>query len=274
MRELVVFPELALCGYPPEDLVFREDFLSASEAQLQRIAVAVPSIPLLVGYAEPFDGGVANSLAVLDGGAITTVYRKQLLPNYGVFDERRHFTAGDRNAVLELAGRRVGLSICEDVWFDDPVFSALAADGAELVLNASASPFQLGKPAEREQMLRDRARRFGLPIAYCNIVGGQDELVFDGSSVVIDAGGDVVARAPAFEATTLRASLNLGQTHSAGHIDPRRPASRPRPTPPCSAAFATTSARTAFPAPSSASPGASTPRWCSRSPATRSAPKR
>lgn len=218
--ELVVFPELALCGYPPEDLVFREDFVAAAEVQLRRIAASIGPAPVLIGFPQAFDGGVANALAVLESGRISAVYRKRLLPNYGVFDERRHFAAGDENVVVELAGRRVGLSICEDVWFDDPVFSGLAAAGAELVVNASASPFHLGKPAEREQMLRDRARRYGIPVAYCNICGGQDELVFDGTSVVIDAAGDVVARAPDFESTMLRCGLPLDPKASrpAGHI--------------------------------------------------------
>ncbi|MBI5311239.1 MAG: NAD+ synthase [Actinobacteria bacterium] len=205
--ELVIFPELALSGYPPEDLVLREDFLAACEAQLNRIAAAVGPAPVLLGFPHPFESGVGNALAVIDSGRVSSVYRKQLLPNYGVFDERRYFVPGDSNVVVELAGHRIGLSVCEDVWFDDPVFSGLAERGVDLVVNASASPFHLGKPAEREQMLCDRSRRFGTPIAYCNLIGGQDELVFDGSSVVIDA-GEVVARAPMFEPFLLRCSFS------------------------------------------------------------------
>lgn len=207
--QIVVFPELALSGYPPEDLVLREDFLVAARAQLERVASHATKIVALVGYPMAHPDGVANALAVLSDGEVVASYRKQLLPNYGVFDERRYFIPGDQPLVINAGGIPIGLSICEDVWFDDPVYSGLSKLGARLILNASASPFHIGKARERESMLSERANRFDLPIAYCNLVGGQDELVYDGASVVIDSNGKVVARAPQFETALLRSSIEL-----------------------------------------------------------------
>ncbi|MBK5230526.1 MAG: NAD+ synthase [Thermoleophilia bacterium] len=207
--QVALFPELALSGYPPEDLVLREDFLAAAEAQLARIAMLGGEIVILVGYPEAHAQGVGNALAVIHDGRVITSYRKRLLPNYGVFDERRYFVAGDVNGAIGLGDVTAGLTICEDVWFDDPVYSGLAAVGASVVFNASASPYHAGKPMEREAMLRARTAIHRLPLAYCNLVGGQDELVFDGGSVVIGADGEVLARAPRFEPAMLRCSLSL-----------------------------------------------------------------
>lgn len=212
--QIVVFPELALSGYPPEDLVLREDFLVAARAQLERVASNATSIVALVGYPMAHPDGVANALAVLADGEVVASYRKQLLPNYGVFDERRYFIPGDQPLVINAGGIPIGLSICEDVWFDDPVYSGLSKMGARLILNASASPFHIGKAREREAMLSERANRFDLPIAYCNIVGGQDELVYDGASVVIDSNGQVLARAAQFEPELLRCSIELAEAPS------------------------------------------------------------
>ncbi|MBJ7354970.1 MAG: NAD+ synthase [Thermoleophilaceae bacterium] len=207
--QIVVFPELALSGYPPEDLVLREDFLVSARAQLERVASHATKIVALVGYPMAHPDGVANALAVLADGEVVASYRKQLLPNYGVFDERRYFVPGDELLVINAGGIPIGLSICEDVWFDDPVYSGLSKLGARLILNASASPFHIGKARERESMLSERANRFDLPIAYCNLVGGQDELVYDGASVVIDSNGQVIARAPQFRTDLLRSSIEL-----------------------------------------------------------------
>ncbi|MBI2691933.1 MAG: NAD+ synthase [Solirubrobacterales bacterium] len=212
--QIVVFPELALSGYPPEDLVLREDFLVAARAQLERVASHATSIVSLVGYPMAHPEGVANALSVLADGEVVASYRKQILPNYGVFDERRYFIPGDEPLVINAGGIPIGLSICEDVWFDDPVYSGLAKLGARLILNASASPFHIGKAREREKMLSERANRFDLPIAYCNIVGGQDELVYDGASVVIDSNGEVIARAPQFESELLRCAVDLADPPS------------------------------------------------------------
>jgi NAD+ synthase (glutamine-hydrolysing) len=208
--QLVLLPELAISGYPPEDLVLRADFLAAARAQLERSAAEANGIVALVGC--PLSdgrGGAVNGLAVLAGGELVAVYRKRLLPNYGVFDERRYFTAGQQPLVLDAGGTPVGLTVCEDVWFDHPVCSELAALGARLVLNASASPFETGKSREREAMLRERARQSDMPFAYCNLVGGQDEIVFDGASLVVDAAGEVLARAPQFEEAMLRCSVEV-----------------------------------------------------------------
>lgn len=205
--QAVVLPELALSGYPPEDLVLREDFLVAASRQLERVAAHATGIAALVGYPQSHPQGVANSLAVLADGEVKTSYRKQLLPNYGVFDERRYFVPGDSQLMISLAGIPIGLTICEDVWFDEPVYAELERLGARLILNASASPFHIGKSREREEMLSTRAAKFGVPIAYCNLIGGQDELVFDGASVVIGADGAVLARGPQFETALVRCSV-------------------------------------------------------------------
>ncbi|MBI4898809.1 MAG: NAD+ synthase [Actinobacteria bacterium] len=209
---VALFPELAISGYPPEDLVLREDFLAACEAHLLRIAAANLNIAIVVGYPQAHANGVSNSLAVLRAGRVDVIYRKRLLPNYGVFDERRYFVPGKEASIVDFDGIRVGLSICEDIWFDDPVMSELSAAGAQLVLNASASPYHLGKPLEREEMLRARAAKYGLPLAYCNLVGGQDELVFDGGSVVVGSGGELLARAPGFEPTVLMCRAPLADS--------------------------------------------------------------
>ena len=235
--QIAVFPELALSGYPPEDLVLREDFLVAAGRQLERLAAAVPDLVIVVGFPQAHPEGVANAVAVLSGGEVVQTYRKQLLPNYGVFDERRYFKPGDHTGMVVIDGVPVGLTICEDVWFDDPVYSGLERLGARLVLNASASPFHLGKQREREEMLRVRAGKFGIPIAYCNLVGGQDELVFDGGSFVIGADGEMLARAPEFEEALLRCAVELEPPPA--RIDPRAVAiEAPAPGPTASGGIA------------------------------------
>ncbi len=234
--QIVVFPELALSGYPPEDLVLREDFLVSASRQLERIAARASGIVALVGFPAAHPEGVANALAVLADEEIAQVYRKRLLPNYGVFDERRYFIPGDESVVIEAGGIPVGLSICEDVWFDEPVCSELAARGARVILNASASPFHIGKSREREEMLSSRAKRFDTPIAYCNLVGGQDELVFDGASVVVGADGSVITRGPQFDSALIRCSLDVVEPPSRRNPDftavPLPPAGAPETDPP------------------------------------------
>jgi NAD+ synthase (glutamine-hydrolysing) len=196
----VVFPELALAGYPPDDLILRPDFLAAAESALKALAGQVRGIDVIVGFPERHDGLPFNSAAVLRDGGIHTVYRKQILPNYGVFDEKRHFLPGSAPCVFDLRGVPVGLTICEDVWFPGPVEQAAAA-GVRLVLNLNASPFHVGKTAEREHVVRERIAAAGVPLVYTNLVGGQDELVFDGASFVMDAAGQVAYRAPQFGET-------------------------------------------------------------------------
>jgi NAD+ synthase (glutamine-hydrolysing) len=201
--ELVLLPELALTGYPPEDLLLNEHFLQDAQAALRELAAGVEGIVAMVGFPERAED-VYNALAVIAGGAVHTVYRKILLPNYGVFDEQRYFQAGDDAVVLDLGGARIGLTICEDIWTPGHPAAEEALAGATLIVNASASPYFAGKGRQREQMLVQRARDNLCAVAFCNLVGGQDELVFDGHSVVIDHEGAVLARAPQFtEALTL-----------------------------------------------------------------------
>jgi len=209
--DLVLLPELAVTGYPPEDLLLRPAFVRAAAKSAREIAAACTDVVALVGTPWAFTNGLANACAVCANGEIQALYRKQLLPNYGVFDEARYFAAGDEPLVLPLAGLRVGLTVCEDVWQPGPA-AELAAAGAELLANLSASPFHVGKAEEREEMLAGRARDNGLPLAFCNAVGGQDELLFDGHSVLLDATGKVLARAPGFEEHLLVADLDAGGT--------------------------------------------------------------
>jgi NAD+ synthase (glutamine-hydrolysing) len=201
--ELVLFPELVLTGYPPEDLLLKEHFLQAAQEALADVAGEAHGIVALVGFPERSDD-VYNALAVLVDGQVHSVYRKTLLPNYGVFDEQRYFQAGDDAMVLDFGRARLGLTICEDIWTPGHPATEEALAGATLIVNASASPYHAGKGRQREQMLVQRARDNLSAVAFCNSVGGQDELVFDGHSVVIDHEGIVLARAPQFaEALTL-----------------------------------------------------------------------
>jgi NAD+ synthase (glutamine-hydrolysing) len=196
--DLVVFPELAVTGYPPEDLLLRPGFVRATRESLDAIARDVTGIAALVGV-PLFDGDLYNACAVCADGAVRAVYRKRFLPNYGVFDEDRYFAPGRDLVVLELAGAKVGVTICEDMWQPGPPATDLALAGAELLVNLSASPFHVGRERERESMFRQRALDNVCFVAFCNAVGGQDELIFDGHSVVLDDEGDVLARAPGFE---------------------------------------------------------------------------
>ncbi|MBM4232065.1 MAG: NAD+ synthase [Gammaproteobacteria bacterium] len=195
--DLVVFPELTLAGYPPEDLLFHRGFRHQIERALTRCMRATDRPALLLGFPEYTDAGIYNTVALLAAGVERARYRKACLPNYGVFDEQRYFARGSAPAVVELRGFRLGLLICEDIWQRAPAQAAVAA-GAELLLVTNASPYEQGKQASREAMLRERAIETGLPIVYVNLVGAQDELVFDGQSVVVDRHGSVVLRAAVF----------------------------------------------------------------------------
>jgi NAD+ synthase (glutamine-hydrolysing) len=200
--DLVVFPELAVTGYPPEDLLLRPGFLKAARGSLDEIARATEGITALVGV-PLFDRDLANACAVLSGGELKGVYRKHFLPNYGVFDEHRYFAEGRELLLLRCGDVLLGPTICEDVWQPGPPATDLSLAGAQLLVNLSASPFHVGKAEDREEMLVTRARDNASYLAFCNLVGGQDELVFDGHSVVLDDEGEVVARAPGFEEALL-----------------------------------------------------------------------
>ncbi|MGL5737248.1 MAG: NAD+ synthase [Plesiomonas shigelloides] len=208
--DLVVFPELALTGYPPEDLLLRPDLIVRVNAQLDLIAQVSHKTAVLVGHPWPEDGTLYNALSVYAEGRLLIRYYKQKLPNYGVFDELRYFSAGDKNALLELNGVRLGLLICEDLWFDAPV-DALHAAGAEVIVSINASPYDQEKPQVRQRLLEGHCRRTGLPLLYLNQIGGQDELVFDGCSKVFNAQGEMTHRLAAFAEQVEQVSLHKQQ---------------------------------------------------------------
>ena len=233
--DLVVFPELSLPGYPAEDLYLKHHFAAENVAKLEQLAAEAAEIVAIVGFAEPAGGDeragraerrsdspsrrqVHNAIAVLRGGQIDAVYRKNRLPNYGVFDEVRYFEPGTEPVVCEIDGVPVGLTICEDLWEPGPPATLEAKAGARLIVNPSGSPYLRGKGYEREQMFGDRARECAVPIAFCNLVGGQDELVFDGQSFIVDAGGEIIGRAKQFEEDLL--VFELGSDEPARITEP------------------------------------------------------
>ncbi len=217
--DLVLFPELALTGYPPEDLLLREHFLRDAAAALRALAHEIDGPTAIVGFPEAAPSSsssssttttkcVYNSAAVIASGTVTAVYRKFHLPNYGVFDEQRYFTAGSDPLVIDVASVRIGVSVCEDLWTPGAPASAQAAAGASLIANISASPYHAGKGAERERLFAQRARENSTYVAFCGLVGGQDELVFDGHSFVLDPAGETIARAAQFEEDLLVCDLD------------------------------------------------------------------
>ena len=195
---LVVFPELTLSGYPPEDLLLKTSFLDAADVALRELAAQTHGIVAVVGFPEKAED-VYNAAAVLADGEVVAVYRKMYLPNYGVFDEQRYFQAGPEAAIVDVNGIPIGISICEDIWEPGPPAMSEALAGAQVIVNLSASPYRAGYGARRERMLVQRAVDYLAAVVFVNTVGGQDELVFDGHSLAIDQDGDVIARAPQFE---------------------------------------------------------------------------
>lgn len=205
--DLVVFPELTLTGYPPEDLLLRPELAARVEHALCAIRTQVRGIVLVLGYPRAAVGELFNVAGVLHNGALIAEYAKQQLPNYGVFDEKRYFHPGHTPVVFEHRGLRIGLSVCEDIWQEGPTAQAAEA-GAQVLVTINASPFHAGKGQERETLVVRRAREHGLTILYANLVGGQDELVFDGGSFVVAPDGRVAARAPHFEEQALIVDLD------------------------------------------------------------------
>jgi NAD+ synthase (glutamine-hydrolysing) len=205
--EIVLFPELAVTGYPPEDLLLRPGFVKEAEHTLEQIALSARGIVAFVG-APHFDRDLHNVLAVCAAGEVKAIYRKRFLPNYGVFDEHRYFAPGRDLFLLEFGDTLIGPTVCEDIWQPGPPATDLSLAGAQLIANISASPFHIGKDREREQMLATRARDNVCYVAFVNAVGGQDELVFDGHSVVLDDEGQVIARAPGFEEALLLVDID------------------------------------------------------------------
>lgn len=196
--DLIIFPELTLTGYPPEDLLLRPDIFEMIEQSLQLIANSSKNITAIVGVPIREDGKVFNAAVVLKDGEIQARYDKQCLPNYGVFDEQRYFQAGHQPLVININDCRIGITICEDIWFEGSARQSKDA-GAELIVNLNGSPFHAGKQTEREAVLAARMAETSLPIIYVNQVGGQDELIFDGGSMLIDASGQITPLAPYFE---------------------------------------------------------------------------
>ncbi len=218
---LLLTPELALCGYAAEDLYLRPAFVQACEQALEGLAAATadwPGLTVVVGHPRRVAHGVGeggrglchNAASVLRAGRIEHTYAKQYLPNYEVFDERRYFVPGDENCVFEVEGVRMGLLICEDAWYPGPARSAREA-GAQVLVTLNASPYHLGKAVEREQVMRERVLETGLPLVYAHLVGGQDEVVFEGRSFALNADGSVAARAPGFEEKTLLIKVQEAQ---------------------------------------------------------------
>ena len=224
--QLVLFPELYITGYPPEDLLLKEHFLRDARRAVQRLAEASRDLVTVVGFPER-DVDVFNAAAVLAGGELAAIYRKVYLPNYGVFDEQRYFQSGAGGGIVELDGLRLGVTICEDIWEPGPPLSDEALAGATVIANISASPYHAGKGGERERMIEQRARDSLAAVAFCALVGGQDELVFDGHSIVVDHEGEVVARAAQFEEEVLVAEIDPRGPDAARLRDARlRPAAR------------------------------------------------
>jgi NAD+ synthase (glutamine-hydrolysing) len=208
--DLVALPELAITGYPPEDLVLRPSFVADNLRALEALAPAVTGITAIVGFVDRDGDRVFNAAAVISGGEVAAAYHKHLLPNYGVFDEKRYFTPGEGVVLAEVAGIRYGVTICEDLWSPHGPHVACAAAGAELVVNINGSPYHAGKGRERQALIAARARENGVAFAYVNMVGGQDELVYDGQSCAVDARGMLLARAPQFAADLLVYDLEVG----------------------------------------------------------------
>jgi NAD+ synthase (glutamine-hydrolysing) len=222
--QIVCFPELALTGYPPEDLLLKPRFISDNLRALELLArhtADLPGLTAIAGFVDR-DVDIFNAAAVLRDGCVAGIYHKHFLPNYGVYDEDRYFAAGSSAPCFLIDGVLVGVSICEDIWYPDGPATAQASAGAELLLNLSASPFHVGKQAGRERMLATRAADSGAIVAYVNLVGGQDELIFDGCSTIFDEEGELLARARAFALDLLLADLDVESVFRTRLHDPRR----------------------------------------------------
>jgi NAD+ synthase (glutamine-hydrolysing) len=221
--DVIVFPELTLSGYPPEDLILRQDFLSLADRSLRELARQIHGMTVIVGFPEQQPGMPYNSAAILQNGQIQAIYRKQVLPNYGVFDEKRYFLPGTSPCIFELQGIPIGVTICEDLWFPGAVEQATAA-GARLMVNINASPYHVNKHQDRQTIARERIATAKVPLVYVNLVGGQDELVFDGGSFVMDQAGTLTFQAPEFEEILTAVDFICGET-----IEPV-PVAIPEPT--------------------------------------------
>ena len=224
--DLLAFPELAICGYPPEDLLYKQHFLRDCSLTLERLAADCPDKTVIVGFAEGEGTKSYNSAAVLQGGKVRKVYRKGMLPNYGVFDERRYFNPGTEPLVIEAEGLNVAVTVCFDIWNIKWLRKFLAGAGQiQMILNISASPFHTGKIRAREKVINACAKELNCAVAYCNLLGGQDELIFDGRSIFADSTGRIVAKAKAFNEDLIIADVSAA-ADGAVQIKPAQPAAR------------------------------------------------
>lgn len=210
--DLLVFPELAICGYPPEDLIYKKHFLDDNRLAVKRLAAECPDITMIVGFAESHQGNNYNCAAVLQNGRISTIYRKGALPNFSVFDEQRYFKPGTEPVVINIKGIDIALTICFDMWNIEWLSDFLEDIGQiHMVVNISASPFHMGKIKKRESVISSCAKTYNCAVCYCNLVGGQDELVFDGRSMFADSNGKTAARAKAFDEDLLIADITAAK---------------------------------------------------------------
>ena len=224
--DLLVFPELAICGYPPEDLLYKRHFLRDCSLTLDKLAADCPEITVVAGFVESDKLGSYNSAAVLQGGGISKIYRKSLLPNYGVFDERRYFQPGSEPLVINAGGLNVVITICADIWEGQWLANFLRDAGQiQMIVNISASPFHTGKIKAREKVVNACAKELNCAVAYCNLVGGQDELIFDGRSIFADSTGRIVAKAKAFDEDLIIADV-IAAADGTVQIKPAQAAAR------------------------------------------------
>lgn len=207
--DAIVFPELAVCGYPPEDLLFTPSFLDSCEKYFRKVVDLTEGMTAVIGFAEIENGKTYNSVAVVKNKTVEYMYRKHILPNYGVFDEKRYFKKGTGEPLAAICGVKCGISICEDIWHKNGPAKHQAQKGASFLINLSFSPYHMNKYEERVSVLKQRVKETGLPIFYCNAIGGQDELVFDGNSFVLDSSGEIISKAKAFEEDLLITELKV-----------------------------------------------------------------
>lgn len=221
--DVVAVPELAVTGYPPEDLLLKPHFVEDNRRALDEIVASAAGLVAVVGFVDADGSDIYNAAAVISQGKLVDIYHKTFLPNYGVFDEERYFQSGVRCPVLTLGAARIGVNICEDIWYPGgPTKAQALAGDAHLIINISSSPYDVGKVSDRERMLCTRAEDNAVALAYCNLVGGQDELVFDGNSLIIDSGGHIIARGRSFEEELVVADINVERVFSERLHDPRR----------------------------------------------------
>ncbi|MBI4302714.1 MAG: NAD+ synthase, partial [Chloroflexi bacterium] len=218
--DLLTFPELAICGYPPEDLLFKPQFIEENTQSLKKVIEGSAGITIVVGFVDAKED-IYNAAALIHDGKLVDIYHKIYLPNYGVFDENRYFRAGSECPVYVIAGVGVGINICEDIWYESGPATIQAYSGAEVIVNISSSPYHFGKGNFRERMMSTRASDTVSIVAYNNLVGGQDELVFDGNSLVVDEKGQLLARGKQFEEDLIVADLDGESVFRKRLHDPR-----------------------------------------------------